>query len=621
MNKNKPIAGQQLQRLFTIDRTAERAVDAEARTVQVAFASELPYERYWGIEILKCAPDACDMSRMVDGAAVLWNHNSDDQIGVVEKAWIDSDSVCRAVIRFSKSARGEEMLQDVIDGIRGKISVGYRINEAVLTKTGEEGPDEYTITRWMPYEISLVSVPADATVGVGRSADAEAEVAPEVVVPEVPEQEAPKPTPIVITTERKKMNEDEIRQAALVAERQRVADIGAIAERTGANDLAKTFINSGKSVDEFRAALVERMPAPAASPAASGAVIGLTEKEARQYSFRKAILAVAENDWSQAGFEREVSVATAERTGRQVRGHFQVPLDVTTRGLTAGTAADGGHTVATNVDVGSFIDLLRNKMFLRQLGARVLSNLQGKLSIPKQTGSASTYWVPENGDVTGSKQGFGQVPMAPKTVGSLTDISRALLKQSSMSVEAFVQADLAQSMAQAIDLAGIAGTGADGQPTGILNTAGLTVHALGAAGAAIDWPAVVALETAVSTANADMNTMAYLTTPGVRGAMKQILKAAGVAGYLWDDGEVNGYGAFATNQMPADLTKSTGSNLHSMLFGDWSNLVIGEWGVLDMQVDTTTLGASGGLRVISLQDVDIAVRNIGGFAAVKDIVV
>ncbi|RAS21512.1 HK97 family phage prohead protease [Paraburkholderia bryophila] len=143
-------------------------IDANRRTVELAFSSETPVPRQFGIEVLSHAAGAVDLSRLNSGAALLMDHNFSDQIGVIESARIDSDRVGRAVVRFGNSARANEIFQDVQDGIRNLVSVGYRVLEIVQSEQRDAGP-VYTVTSWLPYEISFVSVPADPSVGIGRS--------------------------------------------------------------------------------------------------------------------------------------------------------------------------------------------------------------------------------------------------------------------------------------------------------------------------------------------------------------------------------------------------------------------------------------------------------------------
>lgn len=407
------------------------------------------------------------------------------------------------------------------------------------------------------------------------------------------------------------------------SESKRVADIIAIGEqfaRFGADKLAAEALRSGTSVDEFRAAVLEKV---STAPKVS-ADIGLTKREAQQYSFLRAINALANptdrKAQEAASFERECSEAVSGMIGKGARGMY-VPSDVQHRDLVVGTATAGGHTVATNLLAANFIDLLRNNMMVMSMGAQMLTGLVGNIAIPRQTGGATAYWVAESGSPTESQQAFDQVAMSPKTVGAYSDISRKLLLQSSIDVEAFVRNDLATVLALAIDLAAINGSGSSNQPLGILNVAGIGSVAGGTNGAAPTWAHMVALETEVSAANAAMGALGYLTNAKVRGKLKTTEKASGTAQFVWDvsDSPINGYRAGVSNQVPSNLTKGTSSGICSaILFGNWSDLIIGQWGTLDLMVDPYTASTSGTVRVVALQDVDVAVRHPESFSAMKD---
>jgi HK97 family phage major capsid protein len=211
--------------------------------------------------------------------------------------------------------------------------------------------------------------------------------------------------------------------------------------------------------------------------------------------------------------------------------------------------------------------------------------------------------------------------MNPKTVGAFTDISRKLMLQSSIDVEAFVRNDLATVLALAIDLAAINGSGSNNQPTGILATSGIGSVAGGTNGGAPTLANMIDLETAVSVANADVGSLAYLTNAKVRGKLKQTFKNATYGDVpVWGDGNmVNGYNAAVSNQVPSNLTKGTASGVCSaVLFGNFADLIIGQWGALDLMVDPYSNSTSGTVRVVALQDVDVAVRHAESFAAMKD---
>jgi HK97 family phage major capsid protein/HK97 family phage prohead protease len=602
------------ERALLVERAA---IDEEARTAVLAFASEAPYERYWGVEILDTTATSMRQGRLRSGANLLCDHDARDVVGVVESVEIGADRVARAVVRFGKSARAEEVWQDVKDGIRRNVSVGYLIHKAQLVET-KDGVETYRVTDWEPYEVSMVSIPADATVGVGRNLD----------VPEGAEREpAPQPTePEPIPKEEKTMSEVTTQPAApkveVVEQRNHAAEIGKIAQSIpGGAELAMDAIQRGLTVEQFQAEAIRKL---ATKPVVTSD-IGMSAKEVRQFSVVRAIHALA-NPQDQAAqraaaFEFEASQAVGQKMGKAARGFF-IPTDVQKRDLVVGTANAGGNLVATDLLSGSFIDLLRNAMVINSMGTRFLTGLVGNIAIPKQTGAATAYWVAENSAPTESQQTIGQVPMSPKTVGAFTDISRRLTLQSSIDVEAMVNQDLATVLGLAIQQASIgqASTPAN-TPTGILGLVTPSVIG-GTNGAAPTWANVVALETNVAVANADVGTMAYLTNARVRGRLKSVEKFGGSNGQpVWADGAtpLNGYRAGVTNAVPSNLTKGSATGVCSaIIFGNFADLMIGMWGSLDIMVDPYTGSTAGTVRVVALQDVDVAVRNVESFATMVD---
>lgn len=359
------------------------------------------------------------------------------------------------------------------------------------------------------------------------------------------------------------------------------------------------------------------------------AELGMTDKEIKRYSLVRAIRAAAgakdnAHSWDAAGLEREASDAVAKRFGRDARSFF-VPFDIMIgtreqRDLSVGTPTAGGYTVATQQL--PLIQLLRNRLILSQAGIRVLTGLVGDVSIPKHTAAGTAYWVAEGGDETESQQGLGQVAFSPHTIGAFTDITRRLLMQSSLDVESFVRDDLALVLALGIDFAGLHGnSGVDpNQPDGIAVTSGIGSVVGGTNGASPDWADVVDLESSVAVANAEVDSMAYVTNSKVRGKFKKTFRNATYGEIpIWDGDQLNGHRALVSNQVSSTLTKGSSSVCSGIFYGNWADLVLGIWGDgLDILVDPYTLGKSGGVRVVAFEDVDFGVRQAASFAAMLD---
>ena len=616
-----------------LERTAffiREDVNEEARTAELAFSSEEPVERWFGNEILDHSSTSVRLGRLQEGGPILVDHDHRDHVGVIESISIDKDRRGRAMVRFGRSERATEIFNDVVDGIRKSVSVGYRIHKAVLEEQSDEG-DSYRVTDWEPYEISIVSVPADATVGVGRSADDDNSIEIQTTKQEnrTMSDSIEKETPVVKETP--KVNVTQVRSEGVEQERNRVNEINAIGDKYGMSDLARNFVDNGKSVESFREAALERFggvkPVEAEAPD-----IGMSEREMDKFSFVRALNAMANprdhKAQEAAAFEIECSRAAGDKMRKDVQG-IMVPVDMLKRAMNEGMTRDlnvttgsaGGNTVATDLMSGSFIDMLSNKSMMMQPGmATVLKDLNGNLAIPRQTGGAAAYWVAESGAPTESEATFDQVTLSPKTLGAFTDFSRKLLLQSSIDVESFVRMDLARTLALEIDRAAINGSGASNQPTGILSTTGIGVVAGGANGLAPAWNHIVDLETAVAVDNADVGSLRYLTNAVVRGKLKQTEKVASTAQFIWSEGgEMNGYESMVTNQVPSNLTKGTSVGVCSaIIYGNFADYLIGMWGGLDLTVDPFTGSTSGTVRVVALQDVDMAARHGESFAAMQD---
>ena len=566
----------------------------EERTYEFPFSSEFPVARYFGNEILSHEGESADLSRLNDGAPLLFNHNPERVIGVVERAYIDGNKRRGyARVRFSRNAFAQEILGDVKDGVLRNVSFGYSID-----KMEERGSGDYVATAWSPYEISVVSIPADNTVGIGRSL---------VPTPDAASA-APSPDPLP-PMENTAPDLAVVRAEAVEAERTRISSINALCTKHRMADLGQQLVESGRSIDEARAAVLDKLNVPQETVNMSAAEIGLSAQESRRFSFLRAINYLANpTDRSAreaAAFEIEASDAAAAKLGRQSRG-ITIPQDVLRRDLNVGTASAGGNLVATDLDAGSFIDLLRNASALDQAGATVLTGLTGNVAIPRQSGAGTAYWVAESGAPTESQQTVDQVSLTPKTVAAFTDYSRRLMLQSSIDVENMIRNDLATVLALKIDLAGLYGTGSNSEPLGLKLTTGVGSEDF-AAGTPT-FAEVVALESDVATANALAGSPVYLMNAAMRGGLKTKAKDTGSGLFVMEGDLVNGYRGVLSNQVASG----------DLWFGNFADLIIGYFSGLDLMVDPYTHSTSGTVRVVAMQDVDIAVRHPESFTRGND---
>lgn len=636
---NKSVENRVYFRSGRIDRAA---IDEDQRTVELSFSSEKPYRQYFGTEILSHEKGAVDLSFIGGGTApLLLGHYTGDQVGVVESAKIGADRKGRAVVRFSKSQSAQEVFDDVVDGIRANVSVGYHIEKMVLEEEDDEQGRTYRATKWKPLEISLVAIPADDSVGVGRQMRARyLEQCGDITVEPMTPKEGAKqmPEPIIdkaapAAPPAPAVDVDKITADARANEQHRVREIAAIGQDAKMGEEAMAAIKEGASLEDFQRQVMAKMiERGKATPAKiTDGDIGLTPREVQQFRICRMINAMANpserSAWEAAAFEREACNAAAKKMQRQPRGFF-LPSDLLhgQRDMVVGTPTAGGNLVATDLLAADFIDLLRAKLTLRAMGARVLDGLQGNVAIPKGTAGATVAWVAENA-APGSESSptVGQLGLTPKTVSAYTDLSRRLIIQSSISVENYVRDMLAADIAVAVDTVGINGGGTN-EPDGILATTGIgAVECDATNGAAPTWADVVALETEVAVDNADVGALGYLTNPNVRGKLKTTEKASGTAQFIWPDMPieqqiVNGYRAMVTTAVPNDGTKGTGTALSSMIFGNFADLILGFWSVVDILVDPYTGSTAGTVRVVAHQDCDVGVRHPESFAAFTDAV-
>jgi HK97 family phage major capsid protein/HK97 family phage prohead protease len=589
-----------LTRDFAVPR---EAINIDARTIDLAFSSEAPVERWWGTEILDHTPSAVRLARMNNGAAVLLDHHTRTQIGVITRAWLGEDKKGRAQVKLSRSALGEEILQDVQDGIRQLISVGYQIHDMKLESSGDAG-DVYRISDWEPLEISIVAVPADATVGIGRNNDWPAR-------PAVKPKESTNMETSTATGDRPDIRVVEAQAQAQQGERDRQQQIRALALLHNERDFGAEACDKGMTLDAFRGALLERIASTATLPQPPSQ-IGMTLREIQRYSIFKLIRALSQPGdraaQEAAAFELDAHRAVEARLGVSRSGGIYVPLEIQKRDLSVGTADAGGYLVATDNLGGSFIDLLRNRALVAQLGAVMMGDLVGNVTIPKQTAAGTAYWLAtETTAITESQLTLGQLALSPKTVGALTEITRLLMLQSSPSAEQLVMNDLAAVLALAIDAAALAGPGSGGAPTGIIGTAGVG----SVTGTSLGYPGVIEFQTDVESGNALAENMAYVTTPVVAGLLMQRARFSSTDTPLWTgsvrDGLMVGYRAAATNQMPAG----------KMIFGDWSQVVIASWGVLELKASEShgSNFASAITTIRAMASVDIGIRIAAAFSA------
>ncbi len=599
----------------------DRTIDEETRTVRVGVSSEEPVERDFGMEVIDHSRDSMNLEFLNSGRApLLLDHDMTKQVGVVETVEMDEDARrLRAVVRFGRGEQASEVFDDVRDGIRQNISVGYRIDGRVER---EDDPDDVVRVRTTPMEISIVSVPADQSnqVGVGRSVSKLS-------------QTSVKENTMTDTTETQVVDLDAAKAEAVRAARKNDSEILAIAAKHNRRDLGDAAIRDGLSVDAFRGQLLDHIgdDKPLDTPPS---VVDAPAKEKRSYSLARMIRAQATGDWREAGFEREMNDEITRSVKREAEGVYVPDFVWQQRGplSTAATGATGSEVVfddfvPTEHRGDMFIEALRAKQVLGNLGTTYMSGLTGRIKLPKLSAGATAGFVEELGDVSDGAGTDGGVTLQPRTMGAFVEISRLLMMESVPAIETIIRNDLLASAADAIEKHAIQGSGSSGQPTGILNTSGINDLDISADTdvAALTWQDIIDLVKLVEEDNGIVNGDAagFLSNPKVKAKLASTVKVGSTDSVMllndpWNN--LYGYPVEFTGNVPSNLNPGDGgTDASALIFGDFSQLMIAQFGAPSILVNPFAGDKAGTIRLTLLGEIDVGVRNAVSFAVTNEV--
>lgn len=607
-----------LQRDFLGSQIEVKANGELPTALRFPASSETAVERWFGTEVLIHDKDSVRMGRMDTGAVpLLFNHDWGDPVGMIDAGAV-KDKRLMVDAHLFQTERAKEVEAMIAGGLRN-VSIGYQLH----TVEEDKKTGMYRAVDWELLEVSVVTVPADHSVGIGRTTD---DVLPVRVIADVSQ-----PAAAAAILKGAQMSDHQTAAAATPAEpvihmgvdngaqeRLRIKTLQALGRNHNMPaDVVDDWIDSGASADEAAHKCLEVISERAKRNVSSTpSALGLSAAEVQRYSITRAIKACVEKSWPKvAPYEAEMSKAIASRIGKagSAGEHtFFVPLEVQwaqgmgQRDAIVGTASAGGYLVGTNVM--SFVEMLRNRSVAIRLGATTMPGLVGSVSIPKQLTASTAYWfADETGTATESNLTFGQLTLVPKTVGGYVEISRQLLLQSTPNAEGIVNADLARVIGLAVDSAAIAGPGTAGQPTGVRNTTGFGT-ANPSTGTNIGYADMIRFQTTVAGSNAMMPGFGYVTTPTVAGVLMGKPRFTNSDTPIWGgnilDGMLVGASAMASLQV--------GSG--TIIGGDWSQVIIGEWGVLEIEANPYANFQSGIVGVRALYTCDIGVRYPAAFA-------
>ena len=627
----------------------EKSVDEESRTAEFSVSSDKPYERWFGSEILDHSEKSIRMDRFKNGAALRDTHYG-DQIGIIEKAWIDSkEKKLRIKARFSKSTpRADEVFKDITDGIRRNVSIRYIVHEMILEKENDEGA-VYRVTDWEPIHASMEPDPADFSVGVGRSnenkettiqLDANKNIEEQVNEFNktssnikilfnkkeskkmlTPEEQA------ALEKEQKEKMEKAVKDAG-AAETERVRAINSIANDfkknvPGLDKMADEAIGKGTSEAEFRKDVMAKFKDPQ-TLRTPDTELGMGKKDIKDYSIRKIILyqlgKLSEKD---LGLELDAARALEKQLGNwnSKENGILIPADImhrrtelnfnrlstNERGLLAGTDASGGYTVKDQYVPQSFIEMIQNALAFAKVGVNVLTGLVGNIPMTRELDNYTYYWAGEGSGITESDITFGQETMSPKKGGALGRFSYEFLNQSSLAVESYIERRLAIACALGGDRAIGYGTGTSNQPKGIKNWTGIGSTVVGTD---FDLADALAMEASIlDSVGAAYGNPQWLAKGSIRSLLKGREQFSGTGKTLVDNNEMIGYDfKNISNQFDAN----------DLMLGIFSTVIYGMWDMFSVKAsefDDTAFKA-GDVLVRGLQFVDTFVEQPGAIEVV-----
>lgn len=623
----------------------QRADSDDEYRFEISVSSEAPVYRWGEFEILSHEPGAIRLEWIQsENAPFLWMHNHSDPLGIVEKFSIESGRGT-AVVRFGKSALAQEKRQEVINGTLVNISIGYRVYAFELVEKAEGEPPTYRVTDWEPKEISLVTVPADTSVGTNRSDedDEPDQTRTQQLQIETKERNMDKylkelarkygmnenSTPDAILKEHAKRCREEGRQDAIdenTRENARRDSIAQIGRECNLEGDAKRYIDDDKSVDEFRSFALQKLR-EGHTPVKTASDLSPSErKDLERFSMRRFVLGCYEG--RHEGIESEMlqeGADEAKRSGVKVVGSYAPFMALQMgRSMTAGSAESAGNLIPTQRL--SYIDSLKAKLWLTKLGVNYMGGLSGNIEIPRITNNVEGEVIGETGALTPQDITTDLVTLTPKRIGASGKLSLQLLRQGSPDVDVFIENQQQSGIARKLNAQCIVGLGTGNEVLGIVNVNGVYAVIMGDNGAELDWAKLIEFQTGIEDANADLGTLGYLTSTKVKGALRTTQKVSGQAEMLWigqpgnDVGHVAECNAVATGLVPSDGTKGSGTGLSTMIAGYFGSMHVGQWGGIDVVIQREKYADTGEIGIVTNGYFGTAYDHPECFAVADDIV-
>lgn len=574
-----------------------QAVQQDTGLLKVSFSSTEPYPRNFGVdcyEVIGHDEGDMDLSKLNNKAAVLFNHDFDELIGNVQQAWIENGRGY-ALIKLSSTADKYKTM--IEEGILSKLSFGYIITEMIKIGEAEDGKPIVKV-KTQPYEVSLVSVPADDTTSIIRSHEKSIEITIEIDTEEEKE-------------ERKFDNGNQIKENINInfeKGKNIMKEILALGRSVGQMDLAIEFIEAGKSLEQFKDALIEKKLSSASNIDAG------TQKEVKKLSLSGLIQEQSEGkDGYNSAFAREISQDFA---GRKSRGGFILPKSVFARDYTI--AGNAGTTASQDYRTNVIAQLYNTSVVLPLINVLPDASGYGSVKYPKLNGKNSFGFITENQRANESNVNFDHIVFTPKTIGGRIVLSRDTMKQSSLMIDNIAKTELLRAKDEFLDNELLNGNGVAGW-TGIFNINGAQAVEFGANGGNVTFNKVVEFGTKIDSANAHTSGLTFITNSKVVGALKTTQKFANYGSAILENGQADGYNVAVSNQVRSNFTKGTGTNLSGMALVNGSMLNYIEWDGYELVFNPYRLGA-GQVEVELFLTADFQPSHTEGVVVAKDII-
>lgn len=604
--KSKPAVGKLFRRAITIEKSSTRAFEPDADGLyDISICSDEPFQRLFGWEVLKVSPEALDINRLKNGAAVLWNHNPDSQIGVVEDFYFDG-SVGRAKVRFSPNSQmGKEVEADVRDGIKRHVSIGYQVFEWSLGEPGPDGVDIWTATKWEIYETSIVSIPADTTVGVGRSletVEVEKEQTEEQPVEIVVEEKAVENSSDTLriaedTTDSALPRKDtadntlsEMEKSTMPEEtkpdnNKELARIAELANEHKMTDKLPVWIQENRSYESVAAEILASRKTEPVKP------YELSKKETREFNLVDAYLATSQG---RRTFAHELSEQAAKDAGmslssptnlffglrspvipsRVLRTMTRAALNANMDGLTG----DAGEFVHTGLV--SFETALREASIIGQLGIPVVPGDGMIFTVPRISASVAPQYPNELGTTAAINPGTDSLTFKPRTATLNFQYSRQLgIMNNPHSMGDILAQEMTELFLNEVEK-GAFGISGSNTPAGCFGSTGATV--ITATGSVT----LAHFRTLIQTAEQqNANNIQAVMSPACYTDIIVSGAAAGfnpVTNYSRFGADVWGTPVVRSSRVPTTLNgiaSAWGGTKHGMAAGDFSKIMVAVWGV------------------------------------------